>query len=69
MPIYDWLDKRTGKQVGIIRSFDLSGDLPTREECPELTDEEYAAAEWDKQLGVGTRFMHGPNWSGRKGHW
>lgn len=69
MPLYDWQDKKSGKTVSIVRAFSGSADVPERGECTEFSDDEYASAEWEKQLGVGTRFMHGPNWTGRKGHW
>lgn len=68
MPLYCWEDKKTGKQVEIMRSFDEYRDLPLREEAKELTDEEFAAAEWTKILGT-PNVVKGRGWGGGKGYW
>lgn len=69
MPLYVYADLNTGKKVEILRSFSEYQSLPTREECPEFSDEEFSAAQFEKQLGEGIRVVKGASWGMGKGHW
>ena len=67
MPIYVWLDKTTNKKTEILRDFKDYKDQPTAEEA-ELTEEEYKAADWVKEIGTGIRVTKGENWNTAKGY-
>jgi predicted nucleic acid-binding Zn ribbon protein len=69
MPIYQYLEKKTGKKVEIVRTISEHGVLPLAEECPELSPEEYAAAEWEQQISGGQFMVRGAGWRGGKGYW
>jgi hypothetical protein len=63
MPIYSWLDKKSGTKVEVIRSFDEYEQHPTEEEAPGLTE-----PEWERIID-GKRLVTRPvNWEG-KGNW
>jgi len=68
MPIYCWVNKTTNKKTEILRDFKDYKDQPTAEEA-ELTEEEYKAADWVKEIGTGIRVTRGENWQGSKGNW
>lgn len=68
MPIYVWAEKKSGKKVEILRPFDKYQDQPTQEEA-EMSEEEYMAAEWSKELGTGIKVVKGDNWGAGKGRW
>lgn len=71
MPHYLWKDKHTSKKVEIIRNFEQYQETPTREEASELTDEEYAAAEWERSIEGTFKVTKTVNWRrhGGKGDW
>lgn len=71
MPLYIHEDTVSGKQVEILRSFDLYKEEPTREEAIEkgLTPEEAEVAVWRKILGTGIKMVRGASWGGGKGYW
>lgn len=64
MPGYVWKDKKSQKEVEVIRAFSDYEKPPTEEEAPGLED-----PEWERQIGAGQKLMRGPNWQGMKGHW
>ena len=66
MPIYNWIDKRTGKDVDVIRDFEKFEFPPDRDEVPNMTDQEYTDAEWERQIAP-SKWIRG--WSGGKGAW
>lgn len=71
MPMYSWKDETSGKQVDIIRGFDLSDDAPKRDDVTqtEMTDTEFEAAKWTRVMGS-PNFVRMPGWGhGRKGYW
>ena len=67
MPMYQWLDSVSRKNADTIRHFEQYEEPPTREEATALTDEEYAAAQWERVIHV-PGVVKGYNWGG-KGHW
>lgn len=70
MPLYRWENKATSKEVEVLRSFADYENIPTREECSQWTDEEYAAAVWDRLIAGNQRVIRGDNWGpGSKGNW
>jgi hypothetical protein len=69
MPMYDWVDKKTGKHVVVMRHFSKYEEIPTPEEVPDLSAEDYAAADWERLIGVDIQVQRGWNWGGGKGHW
>jgi hypothetical protein len=68
VPLYCYEDKKTGKQVEVLRSFDEYEKTPDRDEAKDWTAEEYAVAEWQRVLGT-PQLVRGRNWSGSKGNW
>ena len=71
MPIYSWVDKKTKKEVEIVRSFSLYQDEPSKDEAigEGLTEDEFDAAEWEKVIGKDIRVIPGESWGPGKGHW
>lgn len=67
MPLYDWIDKKTGYKVVLLRPFAEYDVPPCDEDLPE--DERGKDREWQKQLGEGVQTVRGPNWTGSKGNW
>lgn len=71
MPLYRYRCLRCDKQIDILRSFDLSEDLP-KEDDPEFTpcekSEEDGEHKWQKEMG-NFRLTRGANWTGKKGYW
>lgn len=70
MPLYDWVDKKSGKRVTILRHFSAYEEKPTQEEAVQdkMTPEEYTEAEWERLIGVDIQVHKGTNW-GAKGFW
>ncbi len=64
MPLYLWLDKKTGKTVEIMRSFAEYEKPPTEEESPGT-----AEAEWERQIEGGQSVVKGQGWGSGKGYW
>lgn len=62
--IYVWVDLETGKEVEVDRPMSGHKEVPTQEEA-EMTDEEYKAAKWEKQISGGSATIG----FGMKGHW
>jgi hypothetical protein len=71
MPLYNWIEKKTDKEVEILRSFSKYSDSPSKEEALEagLTEEEYATADWIKVIGKGIKVIPGESWGPGKGNW
>lgn len=67
MPMYTWVDKLTGLEIDILRSFSQYQDEPKDEDLPE--EERAKVREWVKQLGAGIRMVKGDTWGPGKGHW
>ena len=68
MPLYDYVDTNTKKRVAILRPFDQYEDLPARDECTNLTDEEYTQAKWERQIAA-PKMVKGRSWGPGKGYW
>lgn len=64
MPFYTWVDKKTGKEVEVLRIFADYEKPPTKEEAPDIED-----PEWERQIGSNQILTRGANWSGSKGNW
>jgi len=64
MPIYTYQDKKSGKKVDVIRSFNDYENPPTKEEAPGLED-----PEWERQIGDNQVVVKGNGWGGGKGYW
>lgn len=71
MPLYVWLEKKSGKTIDILRSFDDYQVPPTEDEAlgAGLNEEEVGEAEWEKRLGTGIQVIRGDSWGGSKGNW
>lgn len=65
MPLYTWENKKTGKQVEVLRSFDDYQVPPTKEEAGE----EVIPEDWNRLIGGSQRVVKGTNWGPGKGHW
>lgn len=63
MPLYLWLDKKTGRTVEVMRSFAEYEKPPTEEEAPDMAD-----ADWERQIEGGQSVVKGQGWGG-KGTW
>lgn len=64
MPVYIWKEKKTGREVEVIRHFSDYEIPPTEEESglnPKKT-------KWERIIGTGIRTVRGSNWAG-KGNW
>lgn len=64
MPLYLWLDKKTGKTVEVMRSFAEYEKPPMEEESPGT-----AEAEWERQIEGGQSVVKGQGWGSGKGYW
>lgn len=62
-PMYEWLNKKTGNKVEVIRSFSEYEVPPTKEEAPAEED-----PDWERQVGGNQSLQKGWGW-GKKGHW
>lgn len=71
MPLYIWLDSKSGTTVDILRSFEDYRDPPTEEEAAAagLSPEQVADASWEKRLGTGIQVVKGSSWGPGKGSW
>jgi len=69
MPIYEWYDSNTEKEVSVLRKFDDYQEPPTEAEADEFTKEEYDNAEWVRRIGVGIKVTRGDSWGAGKGYW
>lgn len=68
MPLYKYVDKKTNKEVEVIRQFSEYEIAPTREEAKEMSDSEYTEAEWSRIVGDGIKVIR--SWGyGSKGNW
>ena len=70
MPLYDWIEKNTGKPALIQRTFNEYKEPPTKEEALEagLTEEQAETADWERSIGGGIQVQKAPTW-GSKGNW
>jgi len=68
MPMYEWKDNKSGKKTTVLRSFDGYLDPPTKEESPDLTEEEFQQADWERVINAPS-ITKGPNWGAGKGYW
>lgn len=64
MPQYIWLDKKSQKEVIVIRTFSEYENPPTPEEAPGLED-----PEWERMIGGNQTLQRGASWGGAKGYW
>lgn len=71
MPLYDWQDNRTKKQVLVMRSFAEYQEPPTEEEAVKegLTEDEAKEADWERLIGAGIQVSKGDAWGPGKGNW
>ena len=71
MPLYTYLDGNKARTMDVLRDFKDYEIPPTAEEAAKegWTAEEFAAAEWERLLGVGVRTIRGDGWRGSKGNW
>jgi len=71
MPIYDWLDKKSQKQVAVLRHFSEYEKGPTKEEAVAegLTEQEFTDAEWERLIGAAIQVHRAWGWGGGKGSW
>lgn len=68
MPMFDWIDDTSGTKTSIIRTFDESERGPDREDVPNMSEEDWAVAQWRKVLSAPT-WQRGYGWRGSKGNW
>jgi hypothetical protein len=69
MPIYLWIDKKTGKKVEVIRTFAEYEVPPHGDELPvELRDLSDHEIEWERSVGDKISVTKGWGWGG-KGQW
>lgn len=64
MPFYRWVDKKTGKEVEVLRIFADYEKPPTKEEAPDIED-----PEWERQVSGGQSVVKGHGWGNGKGYW
>lgn len=62
--MYLWTDKKSKKEVTVMRTFSEYEKQPTAEEAPEIED-----PDWERQIGGDQFLFRGPNWRGSKGNW
>lgn len=68
MPIYRYRDKKTGKQVDVIRSFAEFEQPPTAEEGTRAGVELTGDEDWERVLS-GFQLVKSDVWGGGKGNW
>lgn len=64
MPMYTWTDKKSGKEVTVIRTFAEYENPPTQEEAPDIQD-----PEWERNIGDKITVTKGNGWGSGKGYW
>lgn len=64
MPFYRWIDKKTGKEVEVLRIFADYENPPTEEEAPDIKE-----PEWERQVSGGQSVVKSWNWGAGKGNW
>lgn len=70
MPMYTYVEKKTGAKVDVVRTVSEMDLLPQLDECEgKLTPEQYAEADWERLISGGISVNRGVNWSGSKGNW
>ena len=71
MPIYDWLDKKSQKQVAVLRHFSEYEKGPTKEEAVAegFTEQEFTDAKWERLIGAAIQVHRAWGWGGGKGSW
>lgn len=69
MPLYRWKDKKTKKEVEVIRTFSEYENPPTLEEKEDMSAEEFLDAEWERIVGTGIHVTKGNSWGPGKGNW
>lgn len=67
MPIYSYVDKKSGLKVDVVRNFSEYEKEPMDEELPEA--ERGKKRKWSREIGLGIKTIRGPSWSGSKGNW
>ena len=69
MPIYLYKDKKTGKQIEVVRKFSDYTVPPTDEELAKLmTEEEIKEADWERQISSNIKVTRSLGY-GTKGNW
>jgi hypothetical protein len=68
MPLYCWQDRITEKEVQVLRSIAEYNVLPLRDEV-DMTDEEYGAARWVRQIKGIKTVGFAARGLGGKGYW
>ena len=66
MPIYIYVDKKTGYKVEVIRDFEDYQVVPKEEELPE--QEKGKEREWQREIGTGIKTIKARGF-GSKGNW
>lgn len=64
MPFYCWVDKKSGKEVEVLRPFAEYDTPPTAEEAPDVED-----PQWERQIQGGQSVVKSWNWGNGKGNW
>jgi hypothetical protein len=64
MPFYTWVDKKTGKEIEVLRIFSDYEKPPTKEEAPDAED-----PEWERQVGGNQSVLKSWSWGPGKGNW
>lgn len=66
MPIYTWMDEKTGYEFEVVRKFDDYRVPPEDEELPE--DERGKERAWKRTIKGKVSVQKAPGWGG-KGYW
>jgi hypothetical protein len=73
VPLYQWIEKKSGIRVEVLRHFDQYTDEPTAEEVAAVLQpgqELPADPQWEREIGGKQSLVRGENWGyGRKGYW
>jgi hypothetical protein len=71
MPLYEYVDKATKKELSVLRSFDDYKIPPTDEEAKEagFTAEELKDVEWVRLIGGNIQVTKSDSWGPGKGSW
>ncbi len=72
MPMYQYVCKKNGLRVEVIRHFSEYENVPTEEEVRSVigADAEMPTEfEWEREIGGKQSLVRGENWRGMKGYW
>lgn len=68
MPIYTYMEKKSGIKVDIIRTFDNYDKPPEGDEIPEELRKK-KKLQWERQIGDNQVVVKGNGWGAGKGYW